>query len=148
MFRTVWLGTNGGSQKAFGGERPASRACPVTSTALGEAGRAWRSRKGVEWQEVDDLAAVAADVDVLYQTRIQKERFLDRLEDYSAARGKYIVNAALLRLMKPTACIMHPLPRVDEVPHCPPPPSPPSADALSCAPRFATRWLQKSRTLS
>lgn len=72
-------------------------------------------RKGVEWEEVNDLAAVAADVDVLYQTRIQKERFLDRLEDYSAARGKYIVDADLLGLMKPSACIMHPLPRVDEV---------------------------------
>jgi len=73
------------------------------------------TRKGVEWEEVNDLAAVAADVDVLYQTRIQKERFLDRLEDYSAARGKYIVDADLLGLMKPSACIMHPLPRVDEI---------------------------------
>lgn len=70
----------------------------------------------MEWEEVNDLAAVASDVDVLYQTRIQKERFLDRLEDYSAARGKYIVDADLLGLMKPSACIMHPLPRVDEVP--------------------------------
>jgi aspartate carbamoyltransferase catalytic subunit len=33
---------------------------------------------GVDWEEVDDLAKVAADVDVLYQTRIQKERFQDR----------------------------------------------------------------------
>ena len=31
--------------------------------------------RGVEWEEVDDLAAVAGDADVLYQTRIQKERF-------------------------------------------------------------------------
>ena len=31
--------------------------------------------KGVDWEEADDLAAVAAEVDVLYQTRIQKERF-------------------------------------------------------------------------
>lgn len=34
-----------------------------------------RCRKGVEWEEVEDLAAVAADVDVLYQTRIQKATF-------------------------------------------------------------------------
>ncbi len=78
----------------------------------------------MEWEEVSDLAAVAADVDVLYQTRIQKERFLDRLQDYSAARGKYVVDGALLRLMKPSACIMHPLPRVDEVGYPPPPPPP------------------------
>ena len=33
------------------------------------------TRRGIEWEEVDDLAKVAGDVDVLYQTRIQKERF-------------------------------------------------------------------------
>jgi aspartate carbamoyltransferase catalytic subunit len=69
----------------------------------------------VQWEEVSDLAAVASDVDVLYQTRIQKERFLDRLDDYAAARGKFIIDAPLLKLMKPSAVIMHPLPRVDEV---------------------------------
>lgn len=69
----------------------------------------------MEWEEVSDLAAVASDVDVLYQTRIQKERFLDRIEDYEAARGKFIIDAALLKLMKPSSVIMHPLPRVDEV---------------------------------
>ena len=71
--------------------------------------------KGVEWEEVDDLKAVAADVDVLYQTRIQKERFLDRLEDYAAARGKYIIDGELMKILQPTSVIMHPLPRVDEV---------------------------------
>lgn len=37
--------------------------------------------------QVDDLRAVAADVDVLYQTRIQKERFQDRPQDYELAKG-------------------------------------------------------------
>lgn len=72
----------------------------------------------MEWEEVEDLATVAADVDVLYQTRIQKERFLDRLEDYEAARGKYIIDRQLLGAMKRDAVIMHPLPRVDEVRAC------------------------------
>jgi len=72
-------------------------------------------RKGVEWEEVDDLKAVAADVDVLYQTRIQKERFLDRLEDYAAARGKYIIDSDLMKILPQTSVVMHPLPRVDEV---------------------------------
>jgi aspartate carbamoyltransferase catalytic subunit len=73
------------------------------------------TRKGIEWKEVEDLAAVAGQVDVLYQTRIQKERFLDRLEDYAAARGKYIIDKQLLGTLKRDAVIMHPLPRVDEI---------------------------------
>lgn len=54
-------------------------------------------------------------MDVLYQTRIQKERFQDRPEDYEAAKGKYIVDAALMQLLKKDSVVMHPLPRVDEV---------------------------------
>lgn len=43
--------------------------------------------KGVSWEEADDLNAVASDVDVLYMTRIQKERFVD-MDEYNAARGE------------------------------------------------------------
>ena len=42
--------------------------------------------RGVNWQEVSDLREVAADVDVLYQTRIQKERFTN-LDDYAKVRA-------------------------------------------------------------
>lgn len=59
--------------------------------------------------------AVAAEVDVLYQTRIQKERFQDRPDDYELAKGRYIVDAKLMGLMKEKSVVMHPLPRVDEV---------------------------------
>jgi hypothetical protein len=62
--------------------------------------------------------AVAPQLDVLYQTRIQKERFQDRPEDYEAAKGKYIVSPSVLGLMRPSAVVMHPLPRVDEVRGC------------------------------
>jgi aspartate carbamoyltransferase catalytic subunit len=41
--------------------------------------------RGVDWQEVSDLREVASDVDVLYQTRIQKERFTN-LDDYAKVR--------------------------------------------------------------
>jgi Aspartate/ornithine carbamoyltransferase, Asp/Orn binding domain len=44
-----------------------------------------------------------------------QERFLDRLEDYAAARGKYIIDKQLMKSLKQDAVIMHPLPRVDEV---------------------------------
>lgn len=71
--------------------------------------------RGVDWEEVDDLSMVAADVDVLYQTRIQKERFQDRPEEYEQARGKYIIDADMLKVLKPESVILHPLPRVDEI---------------------------------
>jgi len=58
---------------------------------------------------------VAADVDVLYQTRIQKERFQDRPEDYEKAKGKYIIDAEVMRLLPQHAVVMHPLPRVDGI---------------------------------
>mmetsp|Transcript_96 Transcript_96/g.243 ORF Transcript_96/g.243 Transcript_96/m.243 type:complete len:366 (-) Transcript_96:225-1322(-) len=70
---------------------------------------------GVEWEEVDNLRDVASICDVLYQTRIQKERFLDNPEDYLLAKGKFIIDASIMEVMKPDAIVMHPLPRVDEI---------------------------------
>lgn len=77
--------------------------------------KAFLSAQGVDWEEVDDLNEVASEVDVLYQTRIQKERFQDRPDDYEAARGKYVIDGGTLKLLKKESVIMHPLPRVDEV---------------------------------
>jgi len=64
--------------------------------------------RGVDWQEAESLQEVAADVEVLYQTRIQKERFQDRPEDYEKARGKYIINADLMKVkyIKIAACFL------------------------------------------
>ena len=70
--------------------------------------------KGIEWEEATDLMAVAADVDVLYQTRIQKERFANPA-DYEAARGKYIIDREVMAALPKTSVVMHPLPRVDEI---------------------------------
>ncbi|XP_009145642.2 aspartate carbamoyltransferase, chloroplastic [Brassica rapa] len=70
---------------------------------------------GVEWEESSDLMEVASKCDVVYQTRIQRERFGERLDLYEAARGKYIVDKALLGVMRKNAVIMHPLPRLDEI---------------------------------
>jgi len=69
---------------------------------------------GVTWSETRDLAAVLPQVDVVYQTRIQKERFTDE-EAYRAVKGVYRIDAAALALMKRDAIVMHPLPRVDEI---------------------------------
>ncbi|GAX79730.1 hypothetical protein CEUSTIGMA_g7171.t1 [Chlamydomonas eustigma] len=76
--------------------------------------KAMLTSRGVNWQEVTDLREVAADVNVLYQTRIQKERFTN-LEDYAQARGKYIIDKDIMEILPKDAVVMHPLPRVDEI---------------------------------
>ncbi|HEV2492931.1 MAG TPA: aspartate carbamoyltransferase [Terriglobia bacterium] len=71
--------------------------------------------RNVWFAEESELGKVLPEVDVVYQTRVQKERFGDRLADYERCRGVYVINQATLRLMKPHAIIMHPLPRLDEI---------------------------------
>jgi len=68
----------------------------------------------IRWEENSDLELVSKSVDVIYQTRIQKERF-DDISDYKKAQGKYIINQNILENMKPNSIIMHPLPRLDEI---------------------------------
>lgn len=72
-------------------------------------------RHKVWFTEEKDLKVVAKEVDVIYQTRIQKERFGDRIEDYEKCSGIYVIDKEILELMKKDAIIMHPLPRVDEI---------------------------------
>ncbi|KAL6538443.1 Aspartate carbamoyltransferase 1, chloroplastic [Orobanche gracilis] len=71
--------------------------------------------EGVEWEESVDLMEVASKCDVVYQTRIQRERFGERIDLYEEARGKYIVNRDVLDVMQSHAVVMHPLPRLDEI---------------------------------
>ncbi|CAH9120257.1 unnamed protein product [Cuscuta epithymum] len=70
--------------------------------------------EGVDWEESADLMDVASKCDVLYQTRIQRERFGERTDLYEEARGKYIVDPGVLRALQRHAIVMHPLPRLDE----------------------------------
>lgn len=71
--------------------------------------------KNVVYVEEASLEKVLPEVEVVYQTRVQKERFGDRIADYEQCRGVYVLTAESLRLMKPNAIIMHPLPRLDEI---------------------------------
>ena len=71
--------------------------------------------RNVWWTEETALDKVLPEVDVVYQTRVQKERFGDRLADYEQCRGVYIINTESLRLMKQKAIILHPLPRLEEI---------------------------------
>ncbi|HEV2424396.1 MAG TPA: aspartate carbamoyltransferase [Terriglobia bacterium] len=70
---------------------------------------------GVHYTEESSLETVLPQVDVVYQTRIQKERFGDRIAEYEQCRGMYVINQDSLRLMGPGAIVMHPLPRVNEI---------------------------------
>lgn len=72
------------------------------------------SECGVAYRDETDLSAVLPEVDVVYQTRIQKERFITA-EEYEAARGVYVLDEAAYARLNPHAIVMHPLPRVDEI---------------------------------
>jgi aspartate carbamoyltransferase len=70
--------------------------------------------RGMEVIETDDLKQAALASDVIYMTRIQKERFQD-IAEYERVKGAYIINQEFLRGLKKKITIMHPLPRVDEI---------------------------------
>ncbi|MCO5591432.1 hypothetical protein L7F22_045415 [Adiantum nelumboides] len=71
--------------------------------------------KDVEWEETTDLMDVASKCDVVYQTRIQRERFGDRTDLYAEARGKFIVDKHIMNHLQSHAVVLHPLPRLDEI---------------------------------
>jgi aspartate carbamoyltransferase catalytic subunit len=70
---------------------------------------------GVRVREEPDLRRALKDADVLYVTRIQKERFGD-LAEYARISGSYRFDPALLSEVKERFIVMHPLPRVAEIP--------------------------------
>ena len=69
-------------------------------------------KTSVEYVEVNTIEEIIDDVDVLYVTRIQKERFGD-INDYLKIKGAYIVNKKMLE--GKDLIVMHPLPRIDEI---------------------------------
>lgn len=71
-------------------------------------------KSGINQREYTDLHEVISDTDVLYVTRIQRERFLD-LSEYEMIKDAYIINNAILSNSKPQMIVMHPLPRVNEI---------------------------------
>ena len=70
--------------------------------------------KGISVAETDDLAEAIRTADVLYMTRIQKERFADPAE-YERLKDAYTLDRAALAPAKPAITILHPLPRVNEI---------------------------------
>ena len=81
---------------------------------VGEDIKAYLKKYKVDYTETADLDSVVPKVDVLYQTRIQKERFKNEKE-YQKLKGCYQIDRKLVKRMKAKSIIMHPLPRVDEI---------------------------------
>lgn len=69
---------------------------------------------GCEYSFSNSLEKSIADLDVLYMTRIQQERFASR-EEYEAQKGVYVLDEQKMKLAKPDLVVLHPLPRVDEI---------------------------------
>jgi len=76
--------------------------------------RDYLDKKKISFIETTDLKNIIRELDVLYVTRIQKERFPDPTE-YERVRGSYQVNINLLESVRNDLMILHPLPRVDEI---------------------------------
>jgi aspartate carbamoyltransferase len=70
--------------------------------------------KGIPQAEFTTLEAVLPETDVLYVTRVQKERFADQAE-YESVKGAYVITPETLQTAKDQMIIMHPLPRVGEI---------------------------------
>ncbi len=71
-------------------------------------------KKKLDFTESTNLEEHIDELDVLYVTRIQKERFPDE-EEYLKVKGSYVVGLDLLKQMKDDSIILHPLPRIDEI---------------------------------
>ncbi len=72
------------------------------------------AKNNVGYMETTDLLSVLPDLDILYMTRVQKERFFNE-EDYLRLKDSYILTPDKLADAKPDLSIMHPLPRVNEI---------------------------------
>ena len=70
--------------------------------------------QGIPYEQTTDLEAAMPALDILYMTRVQRERFFNE-EDYLRLKDSYILTPEKLRGAKPDLSIMHPLPRVNEI---------------------------------
>ena len=71
-------------------------------------------KQGIEYVQTEDLMGVMPELDILYMTRVQKERFFNE-EDYLRLKDSYILTPDKLKVAKPDLAILHPLPRVNEI---------------------------------
>lgn len=72
------------------------------------------TEKGIDYKEVVRLEEIMPELDMLYMTRVQRERFFNE-EDYVRLKDFYILNMDKMALAKPDMLVLHPLPRVNEI---------------------------------
>lgn len=80
--------------------------------------KSYLNGKGIKWEEGNELKSILPKIDVVYQTRVQRERFQDDPELFEKVVNdskKLIINEDCLNIMKPNSIIMHPLPRQTEI---------------------------------
>jgi len=70
--------------------------------------------KNIPQAEFDSLDQVLPETDVLYVTRVQKERF-ENVDEYEKVKGAYVIDPAVMQAAKQKMIVMHPLPRVTEI---------------------------------
>ena len=71
-------------------------------------------KHGIPYEEVETMEQVLDRLDVLYMTRIQRERF-DEPSEYERLKNSYILDTAKMKLAREQMCVLHPLPRVNEI---------------------------------
>jgi aspartate carbamoyltransferase catalytic subunit len=71
-------------------------------------------KKNMEYKEVERLEEVISELDILYMTRVQKERFFNEA-DYIRLKDSYILDKEKMTMAKEDMCVLHPLPRVNEI---------------------------------
>ena len=71
-------------------------------------------REGIPYEEVSDLEDVMGKLDILYMTRVQRERFFNE-EDYVRLKDCYLLTSKKMAAAKPDMAVLHPLPRVNEI---------------------------------
>ena len=71
-------------------------------------------KNNIPYEQTTDLESVMPELDILYMTRVQRERFFNE-EDYLRLKDSYILTPEKLKNAKQDLCIMHPLPRVNEI---------------------------------
>ena len=70
--------------------------------------------KGIEYKEVENLDEAMPELDILYMTRVQRERFFNE-EDYIRMKDCYILDKKKMELARDDMFVLHPLPRVNEI---------------------------------
>ncbi|MDX8339433.1 aspartate carbamoyltransferase [Draconibacterium sp. IB214405] len=70
--------------------------------------------RGIRYFEHEEFTDIISEADIIYMTRVQKERFSDPME-YEKVKDVYILNKAMLENTKPNVRVLHPLPRVNEI---------------------------------